>query len=1103
MLAFGIEILTDQIADNAVTTPKLADGAVTNAKAADMAQSTVKGRAAGAGTGDPTDLTVAQVKTILGYASSEITYDNTISGLLATNVKTAIDELDSLIDALGSGMTFQGTFDAGGGAGPVNFPGGGTAQTGYFYHVINAAAGGTTLGSSNPIVVNTGDQIVAAVDNASATNGADWVKLDNTDSVTSVAGKVGAVTLEAADIINQPTDTLVGRDAAGTGAATAIGVGGGVEFSGSNALQTSAFTGDVTKPAGSVAQTIAANAVDNTKAADMAQGSIKGRAAGAGTGDPTDLTSAQVKAIITPILTADIGDDQVTYAKMQNISAASKLLGRGDSGSGDPEEITLGSGLSMSGATLSASGAGLADGDKGDITVSSGGTVWTIDNDVVTFAKIQNIATDRLLGRDTAGTGDPEEIAVSGGIEFTGAGAIQTSAFTGDVTKTAGGTALTIANDAVTFAKMQNILTDSLIGRDTAGTGDPENITLDLDMSMSAGKLQVAQWLIANSDCFRAAGFAGAFVTGATVSWRWKGVTTPSQITSNQNNYLVPDTDLYTVIRLSSDASRDITGLVPHSDSAFHLLLNVGSFNIVLVDESGSSTTTNRFSLPGGDLTIKPDEGVCVWYDGTSDRWRTTEVQLRALTGDVTGSGLGDIAATIAADVVTFAKMQNIGTDTLVGRDTAGTGDPESIGVTGGIEFTGSGSIQTGAFTGDATKAAGGTALTVVGTSGAFVYTGIISPASLGSNQQDYNPTGLSGASVLRLTASTTVTIGGLQGGATGRILFLHNIGSNPIILLDEAAGSSAANRFAFGGTTRAISTDEVVTLMYVATSPRWRDVASQTTNISGVVVGTSAGATTVTTFGTAVSAAAQTVLDDATVAAMVDTLGGAASTGTGGLVRANGPTFGAGSASAGTWPKFTGGTIMTTPEAGAIEYDSKVAYFSPEGSNRGVVGAEYFICLSGTNTLANSAAEQALFDSVGGGVLTLPVGTYFFESVISLSSMSGTSGNLAFDILGAGTAVLGSVLYRADGRDGAINNAVATTGSMMNQGQSPAAIVSAATSTELQVVMNGTFRITAAGTIIPSVTLANAAAAVVRIGSYFRCHCVGSQTVQTVGQWS
>lgn len=69
-----------------------------------------------------------------------------------------------------------------------------------------------------------------------------------------------------------------------------------------------------------------------------------------------DITDEGALAAKNTIATGDIDNDAVTFAKIQNINT-NKLLGRSTASSGDVEEVAIGSGLSLSGGTLSTTGA--------------------------------------------------------------------------------------------------------------------------------------------------------------------------------------------------------------------------------------------------------------------------------------------------------------------------------------------------------------------------------------------------------------------------------------------------------------------------------------------------------------------------------------------------------------------------------------------------------------------------------------------------------------------------------------------------------------------------------------------------------------------------
>jgi hypothetical protein len=115
-----------------------------------------------------------------------------------------------------------------------------------------------------------------------------------------------------------------------------------------------------------------------------------------------------------------------TAALQSALVAGDGIIINGVPGSGaDPFDSLLVAGTGIGVAyntttrawTVSNTGGGVSDGDKGDITVSSSGSVWTIDSLAVTNAKINDVAWSKVSGTPTtlSGYGITDSVALTTG----------------------------------------------------------------------------------------------------------------------------------------------------------------------------------------------------------------------------------------------------------------------------------------------------------------------------------------------------------------------------------------------------------------------------------------------------------------------------------------------------------------------------------------------------------------------------------------------------------------------------------------------------------------------------------------------------------------
>jgi len=202
----------------------------------------------------------------------------------------------------------------------------------------------------------------------------------------------------------------------------------------------------------------------------------------------------------------------------------------------------------------------------------------------------------------------------------------------------------------------------------------------------------------------------------------------------------------------------------------------------------------------------------------------------------------------------------------------------------------------------------------------------------------------------------------------------------------------------------------------------------------------------------------------------------------------------------------FTNGTLVTTPIAGAFEYDGKLPYFTPQSTQRGIMPAGQYFRLNSAFAGANATGAQPVFN-VG---VTLSANTvYAFEAFYILIKGTGaTSHTIGYGFGGTATvnnASWGGVTSLNASSAAPINtNVFAGFAQALSNTVFTTGLTFATVWTSIKI--QGTVSVNAGGTFIPQYTLSAApgGAYSTQIGSYINIYPIGASGANiSVGTWA
>jgi len=365
------------------------------------------------------------------------------------------------------------------------------------------------------------------------------------------------------------------------------------------------------------------------------------------------------------------------------------------------KKITLVSGASWASDDVSVE-VGIPEGDKGDITVSSGGTVWTIDAGAVNTSKLGGDITtagkallddaDASAQRTTLGLGsiatqNSSSVSITGG-SITGITDLAIAdGGTGQSTRQAAMDALagSVTNGQFLRGDGANVLMAAIKASDVPTlnqntTGTASNVTGTVAVANGGTGATTAANALTNLGAYPASNPSGytsntGTVTSVGGTGTVNGITLTGSVTTSGNLTLG---GTLSNVNLASQ----VTGTLPIANGGTGLTATPANGQIDIGNGTGFARTT---LTAGSNITITNGAGT-ITIASTSSGVTDTD------KGDIVVSGGGTVW-TIDSAVVSNAKLATMNANTIKARVAGSTGAPEDATITQVLDLTG-GSAQ-------------------------------------------------------------------------------------------------------------------------------------------------------------------------------------------------------------------------------------------------------------------------------------------------------------------------------------------------------------------------------------------------------------------------